>query len=177
MTKEELAENNMRLVHSIAHKHVIPGYDYDDVVGCGMLGLAKALNSYDQTKGIAFTTYAFPIIRNEMLEIARKNQTAKRTAVVVSMDITVGEGHDMALAEVLPYETDIESDYLIREQVEAIRKLLPKFKQTQKLILNELLDGNLTITEIAKKLGKSKQTVWNGKIKVIAKIKNMLKEE
>lgn len=62
---------NIGLVHSVANKFRGRGADYDDLFQAGCLGLIKAVDNFDETKGFAFSTYAVPVIMGEIKRIFR----------------------------------------------------------------------------------------------------------
>ena len=70
--KEKLFNENTKLVHYVINKSFqglktyISGYDYEDIVQVGNIGLWKACLSYNPDKS-KFTTYAIRIIYNEIL--------------------------------------------------------------------------------------------------------------
>lgn len=63
--------DNIGLVHSVANKFRGRGADYDDLFQAGCVGLIKAVDNFDETKGFAFSTYAVPVIMGEIKRIFR----------------------------------------------------------------------------------------------------------
>ena len=59
-----LIEKNLRLVYSEAKKFKSTSRDYEDLIQEGSLGLIRAVDLYDYTKGFRFSTYAVCVIRS-----------------------------------------------------------------------------------------------------------------
>ena len=76
-SRAEKIENNIGLVHNVAHKFLGRGIDYDDLFQIGCLGLIKAVDNYDETRGFAFSTYAVPMIIGEIRQYFRDTGTMK----------------------------------------------------------------------------------------------------
>jgi len=65
--REKLIEHNLRLAAHIAHKYTVPGYDQDDLISIGTIGLIKGINTYKAGTGTQLSTYCARCIENPML--------------------------------------------------------------------------------------------------------------
>ncbi len=68
-------KDNLGLVHACAHKLTGRGVEYDDLFQAGCVGLIKAVDGFDETRGFSFSTYAVPVILGEMKRIFRDDGT------------------------------------------------------------------------------------------------------
>ena len=68
---------NIGLVHSIANRFKGRGVDYDDLFQSGCVGLIKAVDNFDESRGFAFSTYAVPVIMGEIKRIFRDGGAVK----------------------------------------------------------------------------------------------------
>lgn len=62
-----LIEHNLRLVAHIAKKYTTPKRDADDVISIGVVGLIKAVSTFNSQKGNTLATYAARCIENTIL--------------------------------------------------------------------------------------------------------------
>ena len=69
--KETLYVRNIALVRSIVKRFVGRGVDYDDLYQLGCMGLVKAINNYDISFEVRFSTYAVPLIMGEIRRFLR----------------------------------------------------------------------------------------------------------
>ena len=72
-TRERIADENMGLVYSIANRFKGRGIEYDDLVGAGCVGLVKAIDRFDNDRGLCFSTYAVQLIMGEIRGLFREN--------------------------------------------------------------------------------------------------------
>ena len=72
-TRDRTASENMGLVHSIAQRFKGRGIEYDDLVGAGCVGLVKAIDRFDENRGLCFSTYAVPLIMGEIKGLFRQS--------------------------------------------------------------------------------------------------------
>lgn len=72
-----MIEENIGLVHSIAKRFKGRGEDYDDLYQAGCVGLIKAVDNFDESKGFLFSTYAVPVIMGEIRRLFRDGGAVK----------------------------------------------------------------------------------------------------
>ena len=75
--RNKLVENNLGLVHSCANRFRGRGTEYDDLFQAGCVGLIKAADNFDESRGFSFSTYAVPVILGEIRRIFRDGGTVK----------------------------------------------------------------------------------------------------
>ena len=105
---EELVTLNKPLVCSIAARFSGRGVDMDDLIGIGNLGLVKAIKSFDEGRGCAFSTYAVPLIFGEIRRFLRDDGIIKvsreerRLSAVISRERErrISMGEDARISEI-----------------------------------------------------------------------------
>lgn len=75
--RNEMISENIGLVHSIAKRFTGRGADYEDLFQSGCVGLIKAVDNFDSSKGFQFSTYAVPVIMGEIKRIFRDGGSIK----------------------------------------------------------------------------------------------------
>lgn len=108
--RRRLIEHNLRLVAHIIKKRYAAAREQDDLISIGTVGLIKAVDTFDETKGPRLATYASRCIENEILMHFR---AAKKTAQDVSLSEPIdtdSEGRPLTLMDVLAQEDTIVED-------------------------------------------------------------------
>jgi RNA polymerase sporulation-specific sigma factor len=77
MTRNEMVEQNLGLVHACAKRFVGKGIEYDDLYSAGVVGLIKAIDRFDSDTGNKLSTYAVPVILGEIRLLFREGGTVK----------------------------------------------------------------------------------------------------
>lgn len=75
--KTELIEHNLPLIKSIVRRYRNKQIDYEDLISLGTLGLIKAVNNFDASFGVRFSTYAVPMIAGEIKRFIRDDGAIK----------------------------------------------------------------------------------------------------
>ena len=71
MDRDQSIQENIGLVHACAKRFKGRGMEYDDLFQAGCLGLVKAVDHFDESRGLKFSTYAVPVILGEMRRLFR----------------------------------------------------------------------------------------------------------
>lgn len=74
---DNLVEMNLPLVSSLSKKFLNRGYEYDDIFQIGCIGLVKAINNFDESFNVKFSTYAVPMIVGEIKRFLRDDGIIK----------------------------------------------------------------------------------------------------
>jgi RNA polymerase sigma factor for flagellar operon FliA len=89
-----------RIAHRAAATYGLPaGVDTDDLVSCGVLGLAEAYDRYDPERGVAFEAFAIPRVKGAVIDAIRASdwvprkarQRARLTGEPVAMLVSIDE--------------------------------------------------------------------------------------
>lgn len=75
--RETLIEENLGLVRHIVKRYAARGYDSEDLFQIGTIGLMKAVDKFDSSFGVRFSTYAVPMIQGELRRFMRDDGMIK----------------------------------------------------------------------------------------------------
>ena len=75
--KEELLSENTSLLKSIVRRYLGKGVEFDDLYQLAGIGLLKAVNGFDESFGVRFSTYAVPMIAGEIKRFMRDDGSVK----------------------------------------------------------------------------------------------------
>ena len=177
--RDKLIEHNLRLVVFLAKKYENTGYDIEDLVSIGSIGLIKGINTYKADKNIKLATYVSRCISNEILMFLRKK---KKKKVEVSIEETLNydaEGNTLALEDVLGTEEDIVAESVNKKQeTKYLINELNTLSDREKLIMTLRYGLNnteeYTQKEVANMLGISQSYISRIEKKVIKRIKETI---
>ncbi|MBR4965715.1 MAG: sigma-70 family RNA polymerase sigma factor, partial [Lachnospiraceae bacterium] len=75
--RQRYIEGNLRLVLSVMKRFSSSGENADDLFQIGCIGLMKAIDNFDTTLNVKFSTYAVPMIIGEIRRFLRDNNTIR----------------------------------------------------------------------------------------------------
>ncbi len=173
--RNKLIEHNLRLVVFISKKYESTGYDLEDLVSIGTIGLIKGIETYKPDKNIRLATYASRCIANEILMYIRKN---KKRKTEVSLEDAINydlEGNELHLEDILGTDENIIfNEFSNKLDKDILKKELYKLNEREKqiIILRYGLEGSdeYTQKEVANLLGISQSYISRIEKKIIRKL-------
>lgn len=153
--KEQMVLCNYGLVFSVMKNLSIPLTD-EDMFQTGIIGLLKAINTFDASKGYQFSTYAFPIVRNELLLVFRKNKRSVKAAFSLDDNVDTGNGESVPYAEMIPDGKDYAENVV---NLILTQQIFERLGSREKHIFTMFFVESRTQSEISEALGISQSYV------------------
>ncbi len=107
--REEFVQGNLRLVLSVIQRFSNRGENPDDLFQVGCIGLIKAIDNFDLSQNVQFSTYAVPMIIGEIRRYLRDNNSIRVSrslrdtaykAMKVKEDLAVKTGKEPTIEEI-----------------------------------------------------------------------------
>ena len=175
--KNKLIEHNLRLVVFIAKKYESTGYDIEDLVSIGSIGLIKGINTYKLDKNIKLATYASRCIANEILMYVRKNKNRKGEISFEDALNYDSEGNELHLEDILGTDDNIVPNEIINKfdkinLINHINNLNGRDKEIMIMRYGLFNTKEYTQKEVAEMLGISQSYISRIEKKVIKKLQS-----
>ena len=161
--RNKLIEHNLRLVAHVVRKYESSGEDLEDLISIGIIGLIKAIRTYNNERGVRLATYAARCIENEVLMHLRNIKKLKQEVSIYDPIGYDKEGNEISLIDILTSDSEIIEQIDIRLQEEKVIKNLGVLNRRERQVI-EMRYGIFsglkeTQRDIAKKLGISRSYV------------------
>lgn len=116
--KTALLHHNLPLIKSIVRRYKNKQIEYDDLIQLGTLGFMKAINNFDITYGVRFSTYAVPMIAGEIKRFIRDDGCIKVSRSIKALSYKINEfierfRHDKSRE---PAISEIADEFVMSEQ-------------------------------------------------------------
>lgn len=180
--RDKLVTHNIRLVlYEVTNRFRNVDYDKKDLVSIGNIGLLKAINTYDLSKGFEFSTYAIRCIDNEILMFLRKLKKNQNVDSIDGVILTAKDGSEMKLVDKLSDDIDFVEDYENEETHRIIREVVKELPNRDKEIIMLYFgfydDKIYTHREIADKFNISRSYVTRLINKIVKKVGKILESK
>jgi RNA polymerase primary sigma factor/RNA polymerase sigma factor len=173
-TKNQIIRANLRLVVSIAKRHVGPAESFFELVSDGNMSLMRAAEKFDYSRGNKFSTYAsWAIMKNFARTIPDEHRYRDRfrTSSVEMFNATEDEGTD---------QLEQESRQMQRER--EVQRILGRLdEREQKIIIRRfgLQRGHepLTLKQVGAEMGVTKERIRQIEARALSKLKQAASDE
>lgn len=175
-----LVEYNLRLVAHIAKKYQSTNRNTEDIISIGTIGLIKAINTYDKSKGSRLATYASRCIENEILMRLRQERKESREISLYEPIGTDKEGNEISLMDIISTEDENTlNNLIISDNITKLSKLFYTILDTREQQVIAMRYGlfkydEMTQNEIANKLKISRSYVSRIEKKALLKLRSAL---
>ena len=174
--REKLILHNLRLVSHIVRKYYAANPNQEDLISIGTVGLVKAVDSFSDSNGARFATYASRCIQNEILMHFRSQ---KKLAQEVSISETIDvdrDGNPLTYIDVICSEDNVADDVEIKIRTQRMMRLLKtalSHRERRIIAMRYGLGGSkpLTQRETAERLGISRSYVSRLEKSAISKLR------
>ena len=172
LTAEEyLIDKYKELVKKRAHLYFIVGGDRDDVIQEGMIGIFKAIKSFDEERDASFRTYVETCIKGQIFNAIKGANRLKHQPLNESISIDE-EGTDRLDQIIIQgADADPEERLILKELLELIMGDKKGFSKMESEVLDLMIEGH-DINEISKLLDKPYKSIDN----TMQRIKRKLSE-
>jgi RNA polymerase sigma factor (sigma-70 family) len=172
--KNFLIRSNLRLVVSIAKKHMKPHLNFFEMVSDGNMSLIKAIEKFDYSKGNKFSTYStWAIMKNYARSIPQENKIQDRYRTGADEVLMLSrDGREDQFAEEIKHQ----------QQKAAISEILSQLEPRDKDIIVRRfgLEKNtepLTLEQVGEHLGVTKERIRQLESRALRKLKAILHKE
>ena len=176
--KDILIERNLRLVAHVVKKYYDENRENQDLISIGIVGLIKAVNTYNPDKGNRLVTYAAKCIENELLMMLRAE---KKRSKDVSLNEPIGtdkEGNTISLIDVVENdEMDTLEQIEKAENISLVQKYVAQIlneREKEIIVWRYGLDGKKPMTQTLVKKIPTRSYVSRIEKRALEKLKKAL---
>ncbi|MDO4586265.1 MAG: sigma-70 family RNA polymerase sigma factor [Planctomycetia bacterium] len=173
--KNEIISSNLRLVVSIAKKHISSSVSFYELISDGNLSLMKAVEKFDYYKGNKFSTYAsWALFRNYARTIPDEQKYRERFK---PQDL------DMFELKVDHRATLSQEERIYWERISQVDRFMNELDDRERAIIQRRYglgmqnDRHQTLRQVGKEMGVTKERVRQIETRALAKLRKVAKDE
>ena len=144
--KDSFITENLGLVHSCCKHFAKRGIDYDDLFQAGCVGLIKAVDGFDESRGLCFSTYAVPVIMGEIRRLFRDGGTVKVSRSVKELGMKISREKQLMEQRLCREPTVLELAQALNVSAEDITEAMCANQPTLSLTHEE--DGEINEADL-----------------------------
>lgn len=174
--RDTLVTTNIGLVYMVLKRFTGRGYETEDLFQIGVIGLLKAIDKFDLSRDLSFSTYAVPMIIGEirrflrddgMIHVSRQMKDNARKIAIVKEDLKKLNNCEPTLEE-LSQKTGLSSDEILMAmeataEIESIYQPIGTNTEGTQLVLADQLEdkrrseaeliNRITVSQLLERLG------------------------
>lgn len=192
INSEEVVTTNIGLVYKVVNKLKVSSFDRDDLIQAGLMGLFKAAQRFDNSKGFAFSTYAMPFIVGNIKKELRQDRIIRISTYFQPLIKSIAFENDCLSYQEMAtkYNTTVEnvaiacghvSGVISLDKIENLGITIPFFNKNtidfsiltpnEERLIKLRFYENLSQSEIAKRLKLSQTTISRKLKKIMNKLR------
>lgn len=145
-SRDDLILDNVNLIYYVLKKMNLYK-NADEYYDICMIGLIKAADTFNESKGYTFSTYGISCIRSELLGYLRRQNSSKRKANynTVSLEMSVykeNDGKEITLLDTLPSNDNVEEEIIVNEEKELLIEALNILDDKELLVISYMFGIN-----------------------------------
>jgi RNA polymerase primary sigma factor len=171
--KNQITQANLRLVVSIAKRHLAPGRDFFEIVSDGNVSLMRAVDKFDYARGFKFSTYAsWAIIKNFARSVPEQRHHHDRYQT----------GREELIESVAGPELGEHEEDFLSALRSTLDRMLATLDEREQSILRKRFgldrgDGPLTLDQVGQRFGVSKERVRQLEVRAMARLRSDFHED
>ena len=175
--RNELVKKNMGLVWNVVKRFTGRGYDAEDIFQIGCIGLIKAIDNFDMSFNVCFSTYAVPMIMGEIKRFLRDDGMIKVSRTLrengwkikkAAEKISYEKGRNAKISEIAAVTEITEEDIVLaldaNSEIDSIYKSVYRDDGREVMLVDQIVAketvNHILIDNLIKKLkGREKKII------------------
>ena len=173
--RDTLITSNMGYVVTLARQYKSDILSTDDLISEGSIGLMKAADKFDPSRGKPFVTFAAPYIRKS-IEEAISRVTGEMPVMSTDESLPVGSNNNFTLLNVLEDKDAPKTDYILEQGTlsDELAQAIGTLNEREQAVVRKFFGVDcqrMTMAEIGEELGLKRERVRQIRDKAMRKLR------